>query len=344
MTKYLNFYILIFEKGAVMKKFFTFLLAGIFAIVLFELFLRFSPFSYGISPVVYDKDVGMWHKKNFSSVWVKECYQTKFYFDEDGLIQNAYNYDKNKKDILIFGDSYMEALMVKNENVMHNALYREFEGEYNFLNYGLSETSAVQQFIMMKAKVDFTNVKELVQFIRIESDIYDVDPKVFDATARPKAFLDFKDMEDYKVIPPKKQDMKEQFRDLLGNFELYVYLKKGIYFLKTKLKDEVVTGHNEEKKEDLSFNWLQIKGALYQTKKLLASHGVAYTIVLYGKDVALTKKLKEILEELDINYHDILALAKKEGFELEGFSCDSHWSDKTHKNVARLIKDKGIIR
>ncbi len=326
-----------------MKKFFTFLLSGIVAVILFELFLRFSPFAYGISPVVYDKDVGMWHKKNFSSVWVKECYNTPYSFDERGLIQNDYIYDKNKKDILIFGDSYIEALMVKNENVMHNALYREFDGKYNFINYGLSGISPVQEFIMMQTKVDFSNVKELLQFIRIESDIYDVAPKVLDSTARPTVVLKFKDMHTYTVTPPIKQDIKEKFRDFLGNFELYVYLKKGIYFVTHKFKDKVVFDTSKDKKEDLEFNWLQIKGTLYQTKKLLASKGVTYKVLLYGKDEALTKRLKQILEELGIEYYDILTLSKKEGFELEGFSCDGHWTDKTHKNVAKLIKDKNII-
>jgi hypothetical protein len=326
-----------------MKTIFTWGIAGIFALAFFEMFLRFSPFSLGISPVVYDKDIGMWHKKNFSSVWIKECYQTPFSFDEAGRVKNAYTYDATKKDILIFGDSYMEALMVKNKNIMHNALYREFEGKYNFLNYGLSETSAVQQLIMMKSRVDFSHVKSLLQFIRIESDIYDVDPNVFDATARPKAFLEFSDLDHYRVIPPKKQDLKEQFRDILGNFELYVFLKKGIYFLKHQLEDAKEHTDKEKKSEDLSFNWLQIEGAIYQTKKLLESYGVSYTVLLYGKDEALTKVLKAFLKEQNIDYHDIYALSKEEGFGLDGFSCDSHWRDQTHLNVAKLIKDKKIV-
>ncbi len=327
-----------------MKKFFTFLLASIFAVALFELFLRFSPFSYGISPVVYDKDVGMWHKKNFSSVWIKPCYETRFYFDEQGLVKNAYTYDKTKKDILIFGDSYMEALMVKNENVMHNALYREFEGKYNFLNYGLSDTSAVQQLIMMQTKVDYTNVKEVVQFIRIESDIYDVDPKRMDDTARPLVFLDFKDLENYSVLAPRKQDFKEKFRDVLGNFELYVYLKKSIFFLKQKLLGDEQGKKTDKKSKDLSYNWLQMKGAIYQTKKLLAQKGVGYTVLLYGKDKALTQTLTAFLQEQHITYHDIFSLAKADGFALKGFSCDSHWCDATHLNVAKLIRKKGLIK
>jgi hypothetical protein len=327
-----------------MKKIFTFFIAGIVAVALFELFLRFSPFSYGISPVVYDKDIGMWHKKSFSSVWIKPCYHTPFYFDEKGLIKKSYHYDSAKKDILIFGDSYMEALMVENKNVMHNALYDAYEGAYNFLNYGLSETSAMQQLIMMEKKVDFSNVKAVVQFIRIESDIYDVNPDTFDdTTARPKVFLAFKDLEHYTLIPPRAEDFKEQLRDILGNFELYVFLKKGIYYLKQKLAPKKEASEQKNKREDLHYNWLQMKGSIYQTKKLLASKGVAYIVMLYGKDVDLNSQLIAFLKEQDIRYYDILALAKKEGFRLEGFSCDSHWSDKTHQNVANLIKKEGLI-
>jgi arsenate reductase-like glutaredoxin family protein len=152
----------------------------------------------------------------------------------------------------------------------------------------------------------------------------------------------FKDLENYQVIPPKKQDFKEQFRDFLGNFELYVFLKKGIYFLKQKILANV-TPKDEKEVEDLSFNWLQIKGSIYQTKKFLASKGVDYTVILYGKDKALTSVLQEFLQSQNIRYHDIFALSQKRGFKLEGFSCDSHWSDETHRKVAKLIKDEAII-
>ncbi len=326
-----------------MKKVATFVLASLVAMMLFELFLRFSPFSYGISPVVYDKDVGMWHKKSFSSVWIKPCYHTRFFFDEKGLIKNDYNYDAKKEDILVFGDSYIEALMVQNPNVIHNALFREYHGKYNFLNYGLSDTSAVQQLIMMQTKADFSHAKTLVQFIRIESDIYDVDPANLEETARPKVFLDFKDYDHYQVVPPRKQDAKEKFRDVLGNFEWYVFIKKSLYYIKEKLHPPEHVSAKSKKDEDLSHNWLQLKGALYQTKRFLASKGVNYVVILYGKDARLNNELKSFLKEEHIVYHDILSLAKEEGMELEGFPCDSHWTDATHLRVAKIIKEKGLL-
>jgi len=324
------------------QKAFMVTFAALSAVILFELFLRFSPFSYGLSPVVYDKDVGMWHKKNFSSRIIKECYQVPFFFDEKGLIKNAYDYDESRKDIIVIGDSYIEALMVHNQNIIHNALFDAYNGHYNFINYGMSETSPVQQFIMMEKKVDFHNVKTVLQFIRIESDIYDVDPSNMDATARPKAFLSFSDLEHYTLIPPKKQDFKEKVRDILGHFELYIFLKKSVFFLKNTLGEGTV--HKEKKlTEDLSKNWLQIQGALYQTKKLLEKKGVDYIVLLYGKEGPLNETLIAFLKAQHIVYYDIVMLAKAQGATLEGFPCDSHWTDKTHRLVAELIKKEGVL-
>jgi hypothetical protein len=325
------------------KKVFSFLMASFLAVVLFELFLRFSPFSYGISPVVYDKDVGMWHKKNFSSIVKRECYENRFYFDDKGLIQNAYAYDTKKPDIMIVGDSYMEALMVNNKNIIHNVLYDAYAGQYNFVNYGLSGTSMVQQYIMIKDKADLAHVKSLVQFIRIESDIDDVLPSK-DGAARPKVYLDFKDFDHYEVISPKAFDKKEKIRDFLGNFELYVFLKKSIYYVKERLKPTSKTAKKqEEAPKDLSYNWLQVEGAIYQTKKLLQEKGITYRVLLYGKESALNQHLKSFLKAQNIVYHDIRELAEKSGFALEGFACDAHWNNQTHLNVAKLIYEKGLL-
>ena len=56
--------------------------ALILSIIAYEFFLKFSPFSFGLSPVAYDQDVGMWHKLNFSSYHVSECGRTKYFFDD----------------------------------------------------------------------------------------------------------------------------------------------------------------------------------------------------------------------------------------------------------------------
>lgn len=326
-----------------LKKVLSLFMASFFAIVLFELFLRYSPYSYGISPVVYDKDLGMWHKKNFSSTSKKECYNTRYYFDKNGLVKNAYEFDENKEDILVFGDSYIEALMVQNENVIHNKLYSAYEGKYNFLNYGMSGSSVVQQFVTASKKVDFSRSKVLLQFIRIESDIYDVDPRQFNGSTRPKVMLDFEDLENFKVIEPKSRDYKEVLRDTLGSLELYVFIRKGVYFLKKKYGKSKKEKEAEKAIRDVSENWVQIKGAIWQLKKLLKEKGVSYKVLLYGKNRELTTVLKAFLEDKEIAYIDLLEVAKDRGLTIKGFTCDKHWSDQTHKNVAKLIKSVNLV-
>ena len=75
-----------------MKKVFIFILVGFASVILFELFLRFSPFTNGITPMTYDKEIGMWHKKNFANYIIDDCYKTKYFFDEEGRIKNNYEY------------------------------------------------------------------------------------------------------------------------------------------------------------------------------------------------------------------------------------------------------------
>ena len=322
------------------KKVFIFSMASVLAVAFFELFLRFSPFSYGVSPVEYDKDIGMWHKRNFSSKTVRKCYDTTYYFDSRGLVKNSYEYNSNKKDIVLLGDSYTEAIMVKNQNVLHNSLQREYEGEYNFLNYGLSGTASVQHLVMLQKKVEFENVKEVIQLLNMDGNIYEVDPKTFDSTTRPKVFLDFSDMQNYRVIPPKPLDIKEKIRDFMGDFELYIYLRKILYFIRD---DEVETVNNHREDEDLSKNWLQVKGAISHINKLLKERNIRYKIIVYGKDIGLKRTLTEFLTKQKIEFSDLELLSQKYKLPLKSFSCDAHWSDEAHRNIAKIIKKENII-
>ncbi len=322
------------------KKSFMFLSASLVAIIFFELFLRFSPFSYGVSPVEYDSDIGMWHKRNFSSKTVRKCYDTTYYFDNRGLVKNSYKYQKDKKDIVLLGDSYTEAIMVKNQNIIHNSLEREYDGKYNFLNYGLSGTASVQHLVMLQKKVKFDNVKEVIQLLNMDGNIYEVDPKTFDSTTRPKVFLDFRDMQSYRVIPPKPLDIKEKIRDFLGNFELYIYLRKILYFVKD---DEVERVADNKKEENLSKNWLQVKGAVSNIKKLLKERGVEYKVIVYGRDLKLKKTLTDFLTNQKIDFYDLDSLSDKYSLPLKSFSCDRHWSDEAHRNIAKLIIKENII-
>ncbi len=327
-----------------LKRFFIFLSAMIFAVILFELFLQFSPFSLGIAPVIYDKDIGRWHKKNFSARWIRECYNTEYFFNDKGLIKNNYEYKKNKKDIVILGDSYIEAKMVKNKNIIHNALYQIYNGKYNILNYGLAATSPTQQFVILQKKVNFQNTKEVIHFINMDKDIYECDKRTHNLSMRPAVFLEFTDLENYRVLAPKKEDTKERIRDFLSQFELYTLLARTKAYIEDIGVKEDTKQEKLIEKEDLSYNWLQIKGAIYQTKKLLKDRDIEYKIIIYGANERLKNKLMTFLTKKKIDFYDLYLLAKKYKLPLEGYPCDGHWNDKSHNNIAKIIKNENIIQ
>jgi hypothetical protein len=88
-------------------------ISSCFALISFELFLGFSPFEYGTSPVEYDKEIGMWHKKNYKGSAISECYNTKYIFNEEGLPNSIHNYDTSKRDVILLGASFVEAMLRK---------------------------------------------------------------------------------------------------------------------------------------------------------------------------------------------------------------------------------------
>ena len=210
-------------------------LSSMMALLFFEIFLRYSPFEYGASPVVYDDKIGMWHKKGFENYTIKECYKTKYIFNDQGLPSNIYKYDKTKKDVIILGDSYIEAIMVKNKNIIHNSLAKEYHNKYNFMNYGLSGSSPTQQFVILRDKINLENTNYVIQFIELEGDLQGVDSKNLDSLARPKVYVEFDTLDKYKIISPRAKTLYDSVRDFLGDYQIYFFIKKSLYYLRNTM-------------------------------------------------------------------------------------------------------------
>lgn len=336
-----------------MKKTILLIICIFFTLIVFELFLKFSPFSNGISPVVYDKDIGMWHKKDFDNYLIKECYKNKYFFDKEGRVKNNYTYKKDKKDIILLGDSQIEALMVENSSIMHNSLYKELDGQFNVLNYALSGTSTTQQYQILKTKVNLLNTDTIIQFIFLENDLNDLDFKNNASVNRPKVHLNFKSLDSFNIIKPKAYNIKEKIRDFLGQFELYAYLKKSIYYYQNLIsfKHSVKKENLNEEKDFIlkneEFKWKQLIGAIYQTNKLLNSLNINYFIIVYSdfefsnNHLGKVKRLTTFLNENEIMNLNIVPYLKQLDKTKElSFSCDSHWNGTTHKNLAKYLKAK----
>jgi hypothetical protein len=248
--------------------------------------------------------------------------------------------------------------MVNNENIIHNSLAKAFNYKYNFLNYGLFGTGPTQQFIILKEKVDLNNTKYVIQFIELEGDLLDVESKNSNSLARPKVYVEFETLDKYKVIPPRKKTLYDTVSDALSYYQVYPFIKQSIYSLKTLLSTTSKEMPNEKKSNqktdeeiDLSKNWLYLKGAIYQTDKLIASldNNIEYKIIVRSKGKkAQNQENKKIIEkflnEHHINFIFLNDVAKSMNIELKGFKCDSHWNDKAHQDVAKIIKETEFIK
>lgn len=325
------------------------LLSSVFALISFEFFLNFSPFVSNTSPVRYDGKVGMWHKENYVGYIQDECYKTKYIFDHQGLQKNVYNHDKTKKDVILLGASMIEALMVQNENIIHNSLAREFNRKYNFMNYALAGSGPTQQYVILKDKVNLENVKYVIHFIEIEGDLLDVVSANLSPLARPKVFVEFSSLNDYRIVRPRDKTIVDTIGDALGNYQLYNYLKKVIYHIKDshviKNNKPIKKTDNNNHTDDLSTNWLYMKGAIHQINNLLklTDKNIEYRIIFTSNNNKNVTDMEKFLKFENIKYMHLNNIFKNNGMDLKGFKCDTHWNDETHKNIARLINISSFI-
>jgi hypothetical protein len=269
-------------------------------------------------------------------------------YNKQGLTKNIYNYDKTKKDVIILGDSYIEAIMVKNENIIHNSLAKEFNYKYNFMNYGLSGSSPTQQFVILKKKVNLENTKYVIQFIGLEGDLLDVDSKNLRSLARPKVYVEFDSLDEYRIIPPRAKNLYDTVGDLLGNYQIYFVIRESISYFKRNIidkKNNISKPSIEIAEKNFSKNWLYLKGAIYQINKHIKSTdiNIKYKIIITSKNEKNKIILKTFLDTEDIEFIFLNDTAKNMDIELKSFECDGHWNDDTHKNIAKIIKDISFI-
>jgi hypothetical protein len=285
----------------------------------------------------------MWHKSDFEGNFIRECYKTRYYFDKEGRVKPNFTYDDSKRDVILLGDSYIEALMVKNRNIIHNALYREFNGKYNFLNYGISASGPIQQFVILKEMVNLKRAKYILEFINLEGDLKDADSKNLGFLQRPNVFVEFKSLNEYKIIPPREKNFFDPINDWLGNMQIYFYIKKALYTLKNYLKPPK-KGKKTLHKKDMSKNWLYLKGSIYQIAKLSKDNGARLKLIIRSKEMENRKKISEFLDKEGIEYIFLDQLMKRANLHIEHFKCDKHWNDTTHINIAKAIKRVGLIK
>ncbi len=327
------------------KKIATFILIFFVALISFEIFLRYSPYQYGTSPAIYDKDIGKWHKINYSGYTIKECYKNRYTFNEWGLPKSIYKYDPNRGDVILLGDSYVEALMIKTPNIIHNSLSKLYNNRYNFLNYGLFGTYPAQHYMILRKKVKSKKIKYILHFINVEDDLFEIKSKNSTSLSRPKVDIEFTTIDNYKIIMPRKKRFYDTISDFLGNYQIYTFVKRAIRFAldfkssKKENKDSL----NQDSVEDYTKEWINLKGSLHLINQYAKEINAKYRLIVSIKEDKNKKIIKEFLEKEGIDYIFLDEAAKDLGIKITIYKCDNHWDDLGHKNIAKIVKYNRLI-
>jgi hypothetical protein len=323
-----------------------------FALISYELFLGYSPLKNYPSPMEYDDRLGMWHKKDFSSHIKSDCYNNKYYFDSMGRVKNFFPYEFKKHDVVLLGDSFIEALMVQNSNIIHNSLAKIFSNKYNFLNYGLSGSSPIQQLVILKDKVNLSRVKYVLQFINLESDLDDINGKNISYFSRPKVMINFNGFDNYSIIYPRNKNLYDYMLDLFSNLQLYQFIKKLLHVIINDIKkliflyNDNISKVSKNKYFDINKSLLHLQAAIFHTNFLIKNINsqVKYITIVNSNNIENKEIMKTFFNDYGIKVVWLDNYVSNHTLKLVGFSCDSHWNDKTHIDIANLIKNEKIIK
>ncbi|MAE22132.1 MAG: hypothetical protein CMK92_06845 [Pseudomonas sp.] len=280
----------------------------------------------------------MWHRKNYRGFYKKSCYEKYYETDSLGRIKTLYT--GGDKDIVLIGDSQLEALMVDNKNIVHNELSKLFNDSFNVYNYGLSGTGPVQQLFILKDKVVEKSPSYVIHLMNLENDFNDTDPASFASSSRPKVFIRLNKGE-MEVVRPKNSS-KEVLREYLAYLQVYPTLKKALYKLKSIFKSTSSTDDKVQLKSyyvNYETKLSYFRKSMELLKNDVNARGAKYKLLFWsGAETKFQDDLKTLLGDLGIEYTNISDLVtgfkNKEGYV---YKCDSHWTENGHKDLAKEI-------
>jgi hypothetical protein len=337
------------------KRLSTLAAASLLALVLFNGFLSLPPFRLGGSPMQYDPILGFWHKPDYRGRAQKTCYDQRYSFDDAGRRPGAVS--SGKPQILILGDSQMEAAMVPDGAVLHNLLAAELGGRVDVLDYGLANSDPSLHYIMLRRMIDLGRTRQVLQFVNLDNDVYEADPSYRRPGDRPRAGLFFRTLDDFDELPAPAYDLGLRLRDLMGDLEIYPFLSEVLYTLRSEAR--AVRGFlggdapaavdpaapTAKAKAPSEAAWTQLIGALYQSRNLLRQRGIDYLVLVWSEDDALRQELVARLDRLGIEHFDVRAGLLAEGGDPSSltFACDNHLTPASHVLLARALTASGAV-
>ena len=322
----------------------------VIAAVVFELILRGSLHSGGQASAIHDEHVGYWHKSNFSSNHTRDCYDVEYSFGEFGEVAPFAPYNDTKAKITILGNSYVEAAMVDNKNIVHNALYNELDEKYDVLNFGLYGTTLFHQALIYEHKVPQYNEAYLIHFVNFLQAL-DYKPTLASPMSRQLSEGGFEQGEIIIKISRENSTL-ESIRDLIGYTEYYEHILTTVAHIRgwfkgaeTSIANPVKSSETIIQKQKRSEEqWEQLKAGIRYMNGAAVENSSKFVAVVHSSHSFLTTNLYvdfiQWLQKENIPYIDLDLEMRRLELNEYGFSCDFHWNDNTHKNIAKILAKK----
>ncbi|WP_159715439.1 hypothetical protein [Geminicoccus flavidas] len=327
------------------------------ALVLFEVFLRTPPLRVGVSPVTYHPQLGYWHKADYQGQAFSACYSVPYRLDGHGL-RPSRGPVPGKKAILL-GDSQVEAVMVADEQVMHQRLQAHLGDRIEVLNYGLGGSGADLQHLVLQHLADLDQVGWVVQLVNLDSDVYEANPNNDKPGQRPRARLMFDapaDLDHFRLVPPAPFTRMEQFREVFSGFQLYSYSRAALLPVRRLIREvrQTLKGGQPPAVTDPAqpvqtrpseLSWTNLIGAIRQNQKLVAAHGGRYLALVWNRDPQLLAEWQRRTAPLGLQTLDLAPALARAGVDLEAasFPCDHHFTAATHDEIAKVLARSGFF-
>lgn len=121
-----------------------------------------------------ESDWGAWHKANSATRERQSCYDTPYYSNEIGARDDSFDHPKNKKRIILIGDSFAEGFGARHEETAQYLIEQKTGAEvFNFGSAG--DLGPVQYAIIYEQLAKKYNPDALIIFFLPNNDFTDND-------------------------------------------------------------------------------------------------------------------------------------------------------------------------
>jgi len=321
------------------------------------------------------------HIPNAEYIWVaadRKEFEQLVKYNSRGLHDHEYDYKKgdNTKRILVFGDSFVEAVQVKKEENFCKLIEKDLNSgdspdNFEVLNMGVSAYSPILEYLYLKnegLKYD----PDMIVVVFFMNDVYeDLLHKAyaeFDAEDLPLS-VPFYEPDKTKELKGRKgfeRKLSASVKNLLNRSKVYVFFKKKLYRILAMMKLKELEPESEaffilynnasaKEKEAWNDTFRYILGM----KELAESIGAGFLFVTIPVEPQLIDKkgsaasyfyfteqpdsercetkIKDFCARHDINYISMLDEFRKRESKGLYFKKNGHFNAKGHREVADIL-------